>query len=345
MKRREFMQDLSALSVSSLLPRHVNAGAAQPISHARQTPEGDARPVGIGVIAIGRNGGEVLSALAGKLLYLKRSIAIDTDPVALLRVAADEKLMVCPDWPYTANPFSKGFRGDFSAALDGIDIAFIVVGPDAGTDINLSQAIADVLRAKSIPAIIGVIPSVGLEDGYRKEVAHDDIQALKDVSNAVFPLAIASRRSATSLRKQPSTLTQAIDAFENLYHGVAKPVFGPGFVTLDVESIADTLSQEGASAIGFGTASGEYAAETATLRAITHPLLGRHRLFSALKVFIHLEGHSNFLRFKTISKVTDIVRRATDEHYDSQLVFGATESDTLSRDCRINILTSGIHML
>lgn len=345
MKRREFMQDLSALSVSSLLLRHVNAGADQPTSPAGQPPEGNAGPVGIGVIAIGRIGGEILSALTGKLLYLKRSIAIDTDPVALLRVAADEKLMFRLDGPHTASQFSKGFRGDFSAALDGIDIAFIAVGSDAGTDINLLPAIADVLREKSIPAITGVIPPAGLEYEHRNGISHDDIHALKDVSNAVFPLAITPRRSAASLRNQPSALTQAIDAFEHLYHGVAKPVVGPGFVTLDAEDVVSTLSQEGASAMGFSTATGEYAAETATLRAITHPLLGRHRLFSASAVFFHLEGHSDFLKFKTINMVIDIVRRATDEHYDSLLIFGATESNAFSHNCRVTLMANGIHML
>ncbi|MDQ5879322.1 MAG: Cell division protein FtsZ [Pseudomonadota bacterium] len=345
MKRREFMQDLSALSVSTLLPRHVNAEAAQPTSQAGQQPEGNARPVGIGVIAIGRIGGEILSALTGKLLYLKRSIAIDTDPVALLRVAADEKLMFRLDGPHTVSQFSKGFRGDFSAALEGIDTAFIVVGIDAGTDINLLRAIADVLRNKSIPTITAVIPSISLEDGYRKEVARDVFYALKDVSNAVFPLAIASRRSATSLRKQPSVLTQAIDAFEHLYNGVAKGVFGPGLITADLEDVVGTLSQEGTSAIGFGSASGEYAVETATLRAITHPLLGRHRLFSASGVFFNLECHSDFLKVKTINMVVNIVRKATDEDYDSPLCFGATKSNALPRNFRITIFASGIHVL
>jgi cell division protein FtsZ len=340
MNRREFLQDLSALGANTLLPRRVYAGAAQPISQARQTPEEDARPVGTGVIAIGRIGGEILSALAGNLLYLRRSIAIDTDPVALLRVVADEKLMFGPGFPHTASRFSNGFRGDFREVLDGIDIAFIVVGIGGGIDINLLLAIADVLREKSIPTIAAVIPSIGLEDGYRKEVADDDIHALKDVANAVFPLAIAFRQSTTSL---PSALNQAIKAFEHLYHGVTKPVFGPGLVTLDVEDVVSTLSQDGVSAVGFGLASGENA-ECATLSAINHPLLGRRRLISTSTVFFHLEGHADFLKFKTISKVMDMVRGVTDEHCDSLLVFGATENNALSRNCRVTILASGIHM-
>lgn len=344
MKRREFLQDLSALGASTLLPHHVFAGAAQPISQVRQPPDGDARPVGIGVIAIGRIGGEVLSALAGNLLYLKRSIAIDTDPVALLRSVADEKVMFRPNCPHTASQFSKGFRGDFAEVLEGIDIAFIIVGIGGGTDSNLSPVIADVLREKSIPTIAAVIPSIGIEDGYRNEFAHDDIHALKEVSNAVFPLAITSARSATLLRKPLSTLNEAIHTFKHLYHGVTKPVFGPGLVTLDVEEVVSTLSQEGASAIGFCLASGE-GAEFATLGAIEHPLLGRRRLFLASTVFLHLEGHSDIIKFKTINKVMDMVRGATDEHYDSLLVFGATENNAFSRDCRVTILASGIHML
>lgn len=311
----------------------------QLISQERRPPEEYVRPVGIGVISIGRIGGEVLSALSGKLLYLKRSIAIDADPVTLLRVTADEKLMFRPGDPHSASQFPKDFRADFAELLEGIDIVFIVTGGDNEKSFNPWSSMADVLRERSITTITAVIPSIGLEGANRIESRHDDIQTLKDASNAVFRLAI------TSLRDPTSTLTQAIDAFEHLYHGVAKPVFDPGFVSLEAETVVHILSQKGASAIGFGTASGEDAIETATLCAITHPLLGRGRLYSASTVFFHLEGPSDFLTMKTINKVMNIVRRVMDEYRESLLVCGATESKALSRNCRITIFATGINML
>jgi len=41
----------------------------------------------------------------------------------------------------------------------------------------------------------------------------------------------------------------------------------------------------------------------------------------------------------------DAVRRVTDEHYESLLVFGATEANMPSENCQVTILASGIRIL
>ena len=108
MKRREFLQNLSAVGASALLPCHASAGTSPSISQT-QRPSEDAAAGRVAVVAIGSAGVAVLSALSGKLLYLKRSIAISTDPVTLLRAAADEKLMF---GLHAVSQFPKGFRRD-----------------------------------------------------------------------------------------------------------------------------------------------------------------------------------------------------------------------------------------
>jgi len=153
-----------------------------------------------------------------------------------------------------------------------------------------AEAIADVLRGKPTPTIAAVVPSIWNEDECGEELLPAHFHAIKDVSNAVFPLATASRRTATSLHQRQNVSNRAANSFERLYHAITKPIFGRGFVTWDLEDAVSTLSQEGASAFGFGLASGEHAFETATLRAIASDSLGRRRLFSASAIFAHLEG-------------------------------------------------------
>ncbi len=340
MKRREFLQDLSAVGASTLLPRHASAGASPPALQTLRSSE-DATMGRVAVAAIGSVGVEVLSALSGKLLYLKRSIAISTDPVVLLRAAANEKLLY---GPHVASQFSKGFRGDFEEALDGADILFVVFFTSDLADSGSAEAIADVLRAKSMPTIAAVIPSIWKEDEFLEEWIPAPFHALTSASNAAFPLATASRTSAISQQMRKDITNRAANAFERLYHGVIKPVYGRGFVTWDLEDIVNTLSQEGASAFGFGMASGEHAIETATLRAITSDSLGQRRLHSASAIFGHLEGLSEILKCRTVSTMMDIVRRVTDENYESLLVFGATEANMPREHCQVTILASGIHM-
>ena len=341
MKRREFLQNLSAVGASALLPCQASAGTSPPVSQT-QRPSDDVTAGRVAVVAIGTSGVAVLSALAGKLLYLKRSIAVSTDPVVLLSATADEKLMF---GPHAVSQFSKGFRRDFEATLDGVDIVFVVVGIGDSADSGPAEVIADVLREKSIPAIAAVISWICSEDKCREDLAADPFRALKDASNAVFPLATAAHISKNSPHRRYRTSNRTADTFECLYHGVVKPVFGEGFITLDLEDVITTLSQEGASAFGVGAASGEHAIETATLRAITSNLLGRHRLLSASAVFVHLDGHPDLLRFKTVATMMEIVGQATDEHYYCLLVPGATEANASPQSCRVTILASGTHVL
>ena len=342
MKRREFLQDLSAVGASTLLPNHTSARASPPTLQTQRSSE-DATMGRVAVAAIGSVGVEVLSALSGRLLYLKRSIAISTAPVVLLRAAANEKLLY---GPHVASQFCKRFRGDFEEALDGADILFVVFCTSNLADSGSAEVIADVLRAKSIPTIAAVITSIWKEEEFPEEWISASFHALTNAANAIFPLATTSPMSAISLQKRKVDITNpAANAFERLYHGVVKPIYGRGFVTWSLEDIVSTLSQEGASAIGFGMASGKHAIEAATLRAIMSDSLGQRRLHSASVIFGHLEGGSELLKFRTVSTMMDIVRRVTDEHDESLLVFGATEANMPREHCQVTILASGIHML
>ena len=341
MERHECQQNLSAVSTANLTPRNPSEGGDTPVSPENQHSQEGTPVAGIAVIAIGRIGVEILSALSGKLIYLKRSIVIGTDPATLLRIEADEKLIFRS---HSINPLFNDFRRDFEAVLDRIDIAFVVADVGCSTNNKLFPIIADVLRAKSIHVITAVVPPISIIGEFRKKTAPNNFNPLRDVSNAVFPIAIAPRLPARLLRQPIDILNQATIAFEHLYLGIVKPAFGPGFVTVDLEDVVSILSYERISALGFGTASDEQAVQKATLEAIMSPLLGKHRLKSASAVCLHLEGDSTHMKCKAIVEMINIVKQVTDNHPDLEVVFGATLSNTLSSNCQVTILASGIHM-
>ena len=339
MERRDFEEDLSAVSSVSQPFSDPPEGRDKLVLEKNQHSQEDSAVAGIAVIAIGRVGREVLSALSGKLLYLKHSIAIGTAPVALLRAKAGKKLIFSPD---SACSFSNGFRRDFEAALDGIDLAFVVADAGRSTNNKLIPVVADVLRARSIPVITAVVPSIIINVRRRKITESDNLAPLRDVSNAVFPIASALRLPARLPCQPTNILNQAIIAFECLYLGVVKPVFGPGLVTVDLEDVVRLLSQKGTSALGFGTASGWDAVRTATLRAITNPLLGRHSLKNASRVFLHLDGDVTHMKCKVIVEMMNVVRRVTGDDSDVELSFAATQISTLSSHCQVTILAGRI---
>lgn len=65
-----------------------------------------------------------------------------------------------------------------------------------------------------------------------EELISDHFRALKDASNTAFPLASTAEVSEKSPQRWCSAPIRAADDFDRLYHGVVKPVFGEGFITL-----------------------------------------------------------------------------------------------------------------
>jgi cell division GTPase FtsZ len=196
MERRKCQEDRSAVSSAPQPPCNPPKGGEQPVSKENQRLREGRAVAAIAVIAIGRVGTEVLSALSGKLLYLTRSIAIGTDPVALLHTKADEKLI------FTACSFSNCFRRDFEAALYGIDVAFVVADAGRSTNNKLISIVADTLRARSIPVITAVVPPIHINGERRKKTESDNLGPLRDVSNAAFPIANVPRLPARLPRQQ-----------------------------------------------------------------------------------------------------------------------------------------------
>src|SRR5206468_4331471 len=106
MYRRQFLQTLNAMGASIVLPASAFYKEGSSVITPTTTPPfiapTNAVEVGhsgwdipkVGVVAVGGLGNAILNELTGRLPYLSRAIAINTDVDSLQRVKADRKILV-----------------------------------------------------------------------------------------------------------------------------------------------------------------------------------------------------------------------------------------------------------
>lgn len=145
MYRRQFLQSLHVMGANIILPASELSGEDGSVITPTNTPvlvapgkvvEVDASVWGVpkvGIVVIGGLGSAVLNDIEGRLPYVGRSIAIDTDVRSLRRVKADCKIWVddARDLPrdhHGVRPIAQSFIPEIADAVAGLDMVFLVAG-------------------------------------------------------------------------------------------------------------------------------------------------------------------------------------------------------------------------
>ena len=340
----------------------------------------DLRKAQIGIVAVGGAGGAILSRLNGKLSHLSRLIAIDTDQDALRGVAVDLKILLGSH--QDSNLYSADTKEQIAKAAANLDLVFIVAGMGGTTGTAIAPLVAQVLKEKNITTVGAAITPTFLDVEQGHQIAQSGLFELSRMANSTFQIAngglarysrgeplgpprmVRSIQAPRPSEREPlAWLTQVLDrrlfsktvrndlifsdatsAFEQLYRGITVPFSESGLVTVDIEDIKETISDGGRSALGFGSSRGSNAPETATYRAITHPLLGERLLRTASIIFVSIEGSAATLyRFKDINTIFTEIRSSIGDVAHDQIIFAsATWNETLHSEFRVTILAAGV---
>ena len=231
MDRREFVKTLSALATPTVLPTMgfvgedssaVEVSAAELLVLTEDTLDSQDCPR-IGVVTVGGAGRGVLSSVYGKLPHLRRSIAIDFNHASEV-VAADRKVLL----------------GESDAIRQGDTGALRLLHAD--------KAKAEIHEALTDLDLVFVVTGVG--EAVRNEITNLVAEVL--------------RENQTPFVSMPNTVFESNNktVFEQFYRGITTPLFEPGLVTVDLESIQDVISSGGLLALGYGSDSGLCAAES-----------------------------------------------------------------------------------
>jgi cell division protein FtsZ len=208
------------------------------------------------------------------------------------------------------------------------------MGGAAGTEI--SQVVADVLRAQDILTLgATIIPFYSKNQ--RQLIAHSGVGALSHRINTVFP--ISNEIFAQKSGNDGAAMNQSSLVFTQLYRSIMNTIAMPGIIGVDIADVHCLMQGEGHSAFGFGSASGIHGAESATRKAIAHPLLAQRRLKQASGILVAIEGNCQTLKMSRIHDIVTLInKQASPAAYT---IFSAVVNPELDGDFRVSILAHG----
>lgn len=358
MDRRKFLRSLTALGAGSALPAlALNETRAPVLAAGTQstvgdnggdfhTPEsgGDWEAPRIGIVAIGGAGSAILSSVGGNFPYLSRSIVVDTDPFALHRIRANQKILVGNGQKLDAIAtvrLSSATKCQIGHALDGLDVVFILAGMGGNAGSAISLLVADITGDAGLLTIAAAMTPFDFEGERCQRIAQAGRRELCRRVNAFVPLLPNEQffRAVGDGVLIESALDQVSVTFGQLYRGIATLLGEPGLVGIDPQDIREMLSHiDGYAAVGYGCSSGHAASEMAIRSAINSPLLGEDRLRCASGILLSIEGKPALLKMKEISKIVHVTR---DLAPDVNLIFGGKPNSMLTDDFCVTLLASG----
>lgn len=353
MDRRQFLQNLTVLSSSTVLPDFARADnetvtgtprRSYPPLESASSIEDITWDIKFGVLAVGGAGGNILTENVHNLPYINRTIAIDTDLQTLQQVKADQKILLNmnednPNPPVTV--LSIANMRAIAAAVRGLDIVFILAGMGGVTGTSISPIVAEMLNNHDIDALGVIIMPFEFEGKQRQQIARSGVDALRHHINGVFP--ISNEVFAQAAEKSSSTeplLKHASLAFAQFYKCITDTSAKPGIVGIDFTDVRQFMSLQGDSAFGYGAAKGSHSVEMAVQQAIDHPLLAQHQLKSASGVLIAFELRDSIQDIHEISRgLTSLKAKLLP---DTVIWWSAVLNPDLSNDYRVTIMLNGI---
>lgn len=350
MNRRQFLQTLTAVGTNAILP---TLALAYPGSSA-ETPKITSLPIvsknifedvawdfpRVGILSVGGTGGTILSDHVGNLPYLSRTIAIDTNPFSLHNVIAERKILVGDgtNRPTESNVerfLAKSARNEIADSVAGLDLVFMVTGMGRAAGTEISQMVTDVLRDQDILALGVTVITFGF-DG-QQQIAHTGVGAFSHQIKTVFPIPNESfvQRSGTEWSAKSASFL----AFTQLYRSIMNTIAVPGIIGVDFADVRCLMQGEGHSAFGFGSASGINGAESATRKAMAHPLLAHRRLKLASGILVAIEGNRQTLKMSRIHGIVTLINKQVSPA--AYTIFSAVVNSELDGDYRVSILAHG----
>ncbi len=150
-------------------------------------------------------------------------------------------------------------------------------------------------------------------------------------ANATMPPPTAEAALLTSAPMQPALV------LDQLWRGLLNPVFRPDWLNIDVKDLRTVLSHKGECAFGFGSA---HSAKAAALTAISHPLLGQHRLRHASALMVVVRAPPGVLMLR--DSVAAMRSLGQHLHLDPWMIHGTYFEDIPDNQITVAVLASGI---
>jgi cell division protein FtsZ len=335
--------------------RHATAERAEPDAFARpgtarETPFGQAKPVGqpvLRVVGVGGGGSNAVNRMVDAEVAGVEFFAINTDLQSLQQSLAHQTLHIGAEITRGlgsgSNPeLGRGAAMEeydrIKAMLKGSDMIFITAGAGGGTGTGAAPVIARIAREIGALTVGIVTKPFGFEGSRRREQAEVGIQALKDEVDTL--IVVPNNRLLAVLDKQTSMVEAfrvADDVLRQGVQGISDLVTLPGLINLDFADVRTIMANAGNALLGIGMGAGESRALTAAAQAVASPLL-ETSMEGAHSILLSITGGRD-LSLWEINEAAKAVSEAA--HPDANIIFGAMIDESLDDQVWVTVVATG----
>jgi len=303
----------------------------------------------IALVAVGGISRAILCDLIWSLPFINRTIAINTDADALLRVKADHKVLVgdgkkLPRQALAAQLLAQTHIPQIKEAVAGLDMALIAVGMGGAAGSGISPVVSQVLRQQNILTLGFTTSPFSFEGTRRHQNALSGIRELSVQADALLPVRNSELEQVVHENATlESVMMHAPLAFVQLCRCITNAVHIQGCnIGIQFKDLRHILfEQTGDCAFGFGSASGECGAEAAAQQAIEYLFLGQRRLQRATAALVSIEAAPNALYLRDTKNIMTMVGSRLPAKACLGYSTVSTRPDD-QHDFRVSIFASGI---
>ncbi|MDD2213205.1 MAG: cell division protein FtsZ [Oscillospiraceae bacterium] len=300
----------------------------------------------IRVVGVGGGGCNAVDRMISEDVRGIEFITLNTDHQALERSKASKRIQlgekITRGLGAGANPeigekAAAESRDEITALIRGTDLLFITAGMGGGTGTGGAPVVAQIAQDLGILTVAVVTRPFRFEGAKRMENAENGIRALEQY---VDSLIVVPNDKLLEITDEDTSLNDAFSMADQVLKygvtGIADLISIDGVVNLDLADVRRVMVGAGVCHMGIGRAKGPDRMEVSLDAALHSPLLdttvdGAHRLI------VSFAGGN--VKLSEINEAMSMIRDAAAP--DSDIIFGAVNSDAMEDELMITIIASG----
>ena len=296
------------------------------------------------VVGVGGAGGNAINdMMQSDIISYVEFIAINTDKQDLERSLTQSRVLLGEGTGAGADPekgknAAKESEEKIREVLKGTDMLFITAGMGGGTGTGASPIVAEVARGMGILTVAVVTKPFEFEGPLKKSNAETGIENLKKHVDTL--IAIPNEK----LFELPNISITLMNAFKEAnsvlrvgIKGISDLITKQGFVNLDFADVKAIMQDSGLAMLGFGEASGDGKAKTATEQALNSPLLEKS-IEGAKKILLNITAGSD-IGLHEIKEVSETVSKKA-ENPEASLIWGVIIDPQLEGTIRVSLIAT-----
>jgi len=265
----------------------------------------------IKVIGVGGGGGNAVSYMYKQGIAGVEFIVCNTDAQALKTSEVPNKFSLgnvglgAGSKPEKARQFAMDDKEKIREVLEGTKMLFITAGMGGGTGTGAAPVIARIAKEMDILTVGIVTMPFTFEGNYKKKIAIDGIEELRNNCDAVLEVINDRLYEIFPKMSFKEAFTQADKILLQGAKGIAEIIGESGFINIDLEDVNTVLKEAGTALMGYGIASGEGRAERAADLALHSPLLNNTDILGATKILISVTADEELFEMEEFAIINN----------------------------------------